>query len=175
MKRVAFVIAKQGFRDEEFFIPAEILKRSGYEVVVVSNTKKGEKAIGADGGKVIVDLELENLNPEEFEMIVFVGGPGALENLDNEISYKIIQKTVELNKKLGAICIAPTILAKAGVLKGKKATVWSSSNYQESIRILKEKGAEYVAKDVVKDGDLVTANGPQAAEEFGKILLEVLS
>lgn len=174
MKKVAFIIAKQNFRDQEFFVPVEILKNNGYEIVVVSNTQKGEKAIGADGGEVTVDLELENLNPEEFDMVVFVGGPGALENLDNEVSYKIAQKTVELKKKLAAICIAPTILAKAGVLKGKKATVWSSESYQESIEVLKENGAEYTGEDVVRDGDLVTANGPAAAEKFGKMLLEVL-
>lgn len=175
MKKIAFVIAKRNFRDEEFFVPAEILKKAGHQIVVVSNTQKGEKAIGAGGGEVIVDLELKNLNPEEFEMIVFVGGPRALENLDNEVSYKIAKKTVELNKKLAAICIAPTILAKAGVLKGKKATVWSSVFDKEPIEILKENGAEYTGEDVVRDGDLVTANGPQSAEKFGKILLEVLS
>lgn len=174
MKKVAFVIARQGFRDEEFFVPAEILKNAGYEVVIVSNAQKGTKAIGARGGEAIIDLELENLDPGEFEMIVFVGGPGALENLDNETSYKVAKRTVELNKKLAAICIAPTILAKAGVLRGKKATCWSSEDYQESIEVLKENGAEYIDEDVVRDGNLVTANGPQAVEKFGKMLLEVL-
>lgn len=174
MKKIAFVIAKQNFRDEEFFVPAEILRKAGYEIIVVSNGLKGERAIGVYGGQAIIDLELENLNPEEFEMIVFVGGPGALENLDNELSYKILQKAIELNKKLGAICIAPTILAKAGVLKSKKATCWSSAFNKEPIKILEENGADYIDEDVVRDGEIVTANGPQAAEKFGKMLLEVL-
>ncbi len=174
MKKIAFIIAKRNFRDREFFVPEEILKNAGHQIVVVSNTQKGEKAIGADGGEITVDLELENLNPEDFDMVVFVGGPGALENLDNEVSYRIAQKTVELKKKLAAICIAPTILAKAGVLKGKKATCWSSEENKKPIEVLKENGADYTGEDVVRDGDLVTANGPQSAEKFGKILLEVL-
>ncbi|BCX15647.1 MAG: DJ-1 family protein [Candidatus Parcubacteria bacterium] len=174
MQKIAFIIAKRYFRDEEFFVPARMLENAGYEVVVVSNAKKGESAVGANGGEVVVDLELENLNPENFDMVVFVGGPGALENLDNEISYKIAQKTVELKKKLAAICIAPTILAKAGVLKGKKATCWSSEENKKPIKVLEENGAEYTGEDVVRDGDLVTANGPAAAEKFGKILLEIL-
>lgn len=174
MKKIAFIIAKQGFQDKEFLVPAEILKKDNHQVIVVSNTSKGEKAIGIFGSEVVVDLELEKLNPQEFDLVVFVGGPKALENLDNEISYKIAQKTVELNKKLAAICIAPVILAKAGVLIGKKATVWSSDGYGNPIKVLEENGAKYTGEDVVRDGNIITANGPKAAQEFGKELLDVL-
>jgi protease I len=67
---------------------------------------------------------------------------------------------------LGAICIAPTILAKAGVLKGKQATVWDAKG--EQIAILKAAGARYTGNEVTVDALLVTGNGPNAAEEFGR-------
>ena len=61
------------------------------------------------------------------------------------------------------------ILANAGILEGKKATVW----YSEAGRI-EAKGAVYVNKSVVKDGNIITASGPQAAEEFGKTIAQTL-
>ncbi len=73
---------------------------------------------------------------------------------------------------MGAICIAPTILAYAGVLEGKKATVWNQDGKQAEI--LTKNGAEFVDELVVVDGKIVTANGPPAAEAFGKKILEML-
>jgi len=70
---------------------------------------------------------------------------------------------------VGAICIAPGILARAGILKGRKATVFPSE-----IEALKRNGAFYTALPVVIDGRIVTASGPEAAEEFGKALVKTL-
>lgn len=172
-KKVAMIIAFRDFRDAEFFVPKEILEKEGAEVVPVS-TKKG-LAIGADGGEVRIDVSLAEINPENFDAIVFVGGPGALDYLDNLSSYELAKKTVEKGRILAAICISPTILAKAGVLKGKKATVWSSPLDRNPIRILRNEGAIYEDALVVVDGKIVTANGPEAAEEFGKKLVELLT
>jgi protease I len=176
MAKVLFILAKEGFRDEEFLVPAEILQNKGHQIFVASNTNKGNKAIGADGAEVIVDVSLDEVNVKDYDMIVFVGGPGALENLDNEKSYRIARETVENKKHLAAICISPTILAQSGVLKNKKATVWSSASYKESIEILKKNGAEYVDEPVVVEdgGYLITANGPKAAKEFGDALSRAL-
>ncbi|HQQ38671.1 MAG TPA: DJ-1/PfpI family protein, partial [bacterium] len=78
------------------------------------------------------------------------------------------------NKILGAICIAPLILARAGVLENRKATVWASALDRRPIQQLKDGGATYENKPVVIDGNIVTANGPQSAKEFGKILAKEL-
>ena len=163
MKKVLFILAKEGFRDEEFFTPAEILKNAGNQFFVASDAPAGKIAIGANGGAIKID----------FDLIVFVGGPGALKYLNNEISYQIARKTIEAGKKLAAICIAPTILARAGVLKGKRATAWTSALNKKSIDILKENGAIYEDKPVVED-EIITANGPEAAEEFGNVLKKIL-
>jgi len=78
------------------------------------------------------------------------------------------------NKVLGAICIAPALLAKAGVLQGKKATVWSSPLDKSPIKILEKSGAIFVAEEVVSDDGIVTANGPGAAKKFAQALIEAL-
>ncbi|MCD6528566.1 DJ-1/PfpI family protein [bacterium] len=172
-KKIAIIVAFRNFRDEEYFVPREILEKAGAEIKTVS-TKEG-KAIGADGGEVEVDLLVDKLDIGDFDAIVFVGGPGCLQYLDNENSYKIIQKTITQGKVLAAICISPVILAKAGALKEKKATVWSSALDKTPIKILRENGAIYEDNSVVVDGKIITGNGPRSAKEFGQKIVEVLT
>lgn len=173
MKKVLFVISKKDFRDEEYFIPKSILEKH-FEVKTASNTKEGEIALGFLGGEAYVDVNYENINVDEFDAIIFVGGPGALKNLDNEVSYKIANEALNKNKILCSICIAPVILAKAGVLRNKKATVWYSEVDKTPIKILESYNAVFVDEDVVEDGNIITANGPKAAEKFGNKILEKL-
>ena len=190
-KSIAIIIAFRDFRDEEYFVPKDILEGAGVEIKTVS-TQEGT-AIGADGGEVEIDLLISEINIAEFadlqsksshdsiqsissfDAVVFIGGPGCLENLDNENSYKVARETVSQNRVLASICISPVILAKAGVLEGRKATVWSSVMDRSSVRILKDNGAIYQDEDVVVDGKIITGNGPAAAKEFGQAILEVLT
>ncbi|MDO8555363.1 MAG: DJ-1/PfpI family protein [bacterium] len=173
MSNVLFVVAGENYRDEEYFVPAEILKNNGHKIFTASDISKSEAAIGADGGEVIIDYNINEVEPNDFDLIVFVGGPGALAHLDNEASYKLLQEAEKLGKKLAAICIAPVILAKAGVLKGKKATVWASPMDKKAIKILEENKAIYSSAPVISE-EIITANGPAAAEEFGNTLISVL-
>lgn len=171
--KVGLVAAFRDFKDEEFFKPKRILEEGGVEVAVISD-KKGV-AIGESGGDVEVNFSLEEAKEVELDGIFFAGGPGALDHLDNDKSYDLLQKAEKEGKLIGAICISPVILAKAGLLKGKKATVWSSPMHKKPIRILEEEGAKFQEKPVVKDGKVITANGPKAAEEFGRKILDSLT
>ncbi|MEM2674590.1 MAG: DJ-1/PfpI family protein, partial [Candidatus Hadarchaeales archaeon] len=83
----------------------------------------------------------------------------------------LAKEAAELGKKVCAICIAPVILANAGLLENRKATVWDG----EFRRMLEEKGAKYVNKSVVVDGNIITANGPGAASEFGRTIAKELA
>ena len=172
-KKVAMLIAFRNFRDVEYFVPREILEESGVKIKTVSN-KEG-LAIGADGGEVKVDILLENFKVADFDALVFVGGPGCLQSLDNDNSYKIAKEAVNQGKILASICISPVILAKSGVLEGKKATVWSSPMEKSPIKTLEEGGAVYQEDNVVVDGKLITANGPGAAHQFGHAIVEALT
>jgi protease I len=172
-KKVVMIIAFRDFRDAEYFVPKEILEKAGIEVKTASN--KMGTAIGADGGDTNVDLLVSQINISDFDAIIFVGGPGCLDALDNEDSYKVAKEAVSQNKVLASICISPVILAKAGVLKGKKATVWSSPMDRGPVKILKENGAIYEDKSVVVDGKIITANGPGAAEEFARAIVKLLT
>ena len=172
-RKIAMILAFRDFRDEEYFVPKEILEAAGAEIKTVSN-REG-KAIGADGGEANVDLLVSGINLANLDGVIFIGGPGALKYLDNENSYRVAKETVLQDKILGSICISPVILAKAGVLSGKQATVWSSPMDREPVRILKENGAIYQDEAVVVDGKIITANGPAAAKEFGEVIIKVLT
>jgi len=166
------IIAFREFRDEEYFIPKQILEAAGAEVTTAS-TSFG-KAIGKLGGEAKVNILLRDLKPADYDAILFIGGPGAANYMENETCHQIARETVENNKVLGAICIAPAILAKAGVLNGKKATVWSSPLDKSTVKILEENGAIFQKDSVVIDGKIVTGNGPGAAKEFGEKIVEIL-
>lgn len=171
-KKVAMIIAFRDFRDEEYLIPKKILESAGAEIITVS-TSLGE-AIGKLGGEAEVNALLKDLKVEDYDAVLFIGGPGAFKYIDNETCHQIAREIVENNKVLGAICIAPTILAKAGVLEGKKAVVWSSVMDKSAVKILKEAGAVYQDSPVVVDGRIITASGPIVAKKFAEAIIDTL-
>lgn len=172
-KLIVMIIAFRDFRDVEYFVPKEVLETAGAEVKTASNQKG--VAIGADGGEVEIDFLVSEINPAAFDAVVFIGGPGTLKYLDNEDSYKLVRDTISQGKLLASICISPVILAKAGVLEEKKATVWSSPMDKSAIRILEQYKAIYQDEPVVVDGNIITASGPGAANEFGEKIRELLT
>lgn len=170
--RLLFIIAQKDFRDEELQIPKEIVQNAGHEVHIASITT--QKATGKLGMEITPDLAVKDANLGDFDMVIVIGGPGApgLANYPEVIN--LLKEANEKNMFIGAICIAPTILAKAGILNGKNATVWSSPLDKSAIKILEENGAKYIGKPVVVDGKLITANGPAAARDFGIGILRLL-
>ncbi len=171
-KKILIIIAFSDFQDYEYGKTREILESQGAEIILASSNR-GE-AVGKFGTKVKIDFSLDNVKTEDFEAIIFVGGPGAIGYQDDLQAHRIIQEAVAQNKILAAICIAPLILAQAGALKGKKATVWSSSTDRAPIEELEQTGAIFVAQDVARDGKIITANGPKATETFARTILEAL-
>lgn len=173
MPKIAMIIAFKDFRDEEYFIPKEVFEKAGVEITTVS-TAVGI-AVGVHGGETQVTQMLEDLDVSQYDAVVLVGGRGSHKLLDNPDLHKVVQEAQKLNKVIAAICFAPAILARAGVLSGKKSTVWSSPIDKSAIDILKEEGAIYQEGPVVVDGKLVTARGPEVAREFAQKVLSVLS
>jgi protease I len=168
MKKVVMVIASKDFRDEELFQPREILGKNGIEVKVASTTL--EEVKGVLDGKVKPDLLMKDIRLEDFDALVFIGGAGATQYWNDPAAHALAQEAVASNKILAAICIAPVILGKAGVLKGKRATVWSTDAGQ-----IKVSGAEYTGKNVERDGNIITAAGPFAAKQFAETLIQALT
>jgi protease I len=171
-KKILMVVAFKDFKDEEYFVTKEVLEKAGF-LIETTSSQKG-MALGTEGGEAVITLLPNEINPQNYEGIVFVGGSGMGKELDNHEFQKLAQEFAESNKIVSAICVAPSLLAKAGVLKGIKATVWSSALDKSFIKILEENGTIYENKSVVQDGKVVTANGPAAAQEFGEAIVSQL-
>ncbi len=173
IKKIAFFIAYRDFRDEEYIIPRNIFEENGIEVKTISSQKG--IAVGSQGVDVEVDYTFSEFKSSNFDAVVFVGGQGALKDFDNQTCYKIIKSFFNSGKIVSAICIAPVILAKSGILKNKKATVWYSDLNKESLKILEKNGVIFKGDPVVIDENIITANGPKSAKEFGEKIIERLT
>jgi protease I len=170
---VLYIISKDGFQDSELFDTKGVLDDAGNSGVIAS-TSEGE-CKGSLGGTANAELSIKSAldRLDNFKAVVFVGGPGAHELKDNSDAIELAKQAFSKGKIVGAICIAPTILAIAGILKGKNATVWDGDGKQSGF--ITEKGAEYTGDPVTIDGKIVTANGPNAANAFGEALVKVIT
>lgn len=167
MKKFVFVVAPKVFRDEEYIEPKIILEQAGVEVTTASTVVGeiyGKIKIKANSQILVKDISVKN-----FDGIFFVGGGGASVYFEDEVAHTIAKKFYNEGKIVSAICIAPVILAKSGLLKNKKATV-----FPDGADILIQNGVNYTAKPIEVDGQIVTGNGPQVAKEFANKLLKLL-
>jgi PfpI family intracellular protease len=166
-KKIVMIIAPEKFRDEELSEPKEHLEELGAEVTVASTKKTTCK--GMLGAEVKPDTTISKVKAKDYDAVIFIGGIGAKKFFNDKKIHKIAKDAVKYKKVLGAICVAPSILANAGLLKDKDATVYESEKEN-----LTKKGAKVKDEDVVSDGKIVTANGPEAAEEFAKEIVRKL-
>ena len=115
MAKIVLVIAQQNFRDEELFHTKEELEKACNETVVASR-KKGE-CTGKLGGKANAEISLEEIKTGDYQGVIFVGGGGAAEYFNDSTAQKIAKEFFKEGKLVCAICIAPSILANAGLLR----------------------------------------------------------
>jgi protease I len=167
-KKVLMIIAHSNFRDEELQEPKRILEQQGAKVTIASSSVGSAK--GMLGATVKPDILIDQANVADYDAVIFIGGTGASEYWDNPKAHDIARTTLEANKILGAICIAPVTLARAGVLDEKRATVFGSERSK-----LEAAGCNYTGKDVEIDGNIITGNGPGAARKFGEAIAKALA
>jgi protease I len=166
MKKVVFVIAQSNFRDEELAIPRMLLAKNGIECMIASKHAGSSK--GMLGDIVDAQVSIDEID-DSFDALIFIGGSGASQYFDDGKALSLARLYFGENKIVAAICIAPSILANSGILKGKKAASFASEKEN-----LKSKGAIVSNKAVEVSGKIVTASGPIAAKAFGEEILALL-
>jgi len=169
--KILFIIAPQKFQDHEYSAPRKVLEDAGHQIIIASKDTK--KAIGSFGLEVDVDLDIEEVNVDNYDFLVMPGGTGAIQYQQDTTIHKILKQFQEQNKIIAAICISPTTLAYAGILEGKKATVWNQDG--QKAKILTAHGATFTDEDVTIDNNIITGNGPEAAQKFGETILEKIN
>ena len=163
---MVIVLLANGFEEIEALTPVDMLRRSGLTVKTVGIS--GRTPIGAHGIPVICDLLPEDVDLKSVDLLILPGGmPGTL-NLDSAaFTNEAIKAVISSGGRIGAICAAPLILGRRGLLKGKRATCYPG--FEEEL-----KGAVTCADGVVHDGNCITSKGLGTAIDFSLELITAL-
>ncbi|MFA7562628.1 MAG: DJ-1/PfpI/YhbO family deglycase/protease [Methanoculleus sp.] len=168
--KLLFVIAPERFRDEELDIPKRTFEEVGIGVDLASTV--AGTCTGMLGGTAEASMALDEADPDDYDGIVVVGGSGSQEHLwESERLRDLVRSFFEEGKVVAAICLAPVVLARAGILTGRQATVYRSP---EAVAEMKKAGANLLDIPVVADMQVVTANGPTAAAAFADTIITKL-
>lgn len=167
MARVLVPLA-HGCEELEAVTIIDLLVRAGVDVV--SAGLESGPVTCSRGVVLIPKATLEAVLHESFDMIVLPGGGPGAERLDHDprIS-ELVKKMAASDRYVAAICAAPKVLARAGVLKGKRAT-----SYPGFIDRMNLPDTQYLTDSVVQDGKIITSRGPGTAMDFALRLIEVL-
>ena len=154
----------EGFEEIEALTIVDVLRRAGIEIDMVGVV--GSVITGGHGVRITVDKKLIEVKANDYDGIVLPGGDPGYMNLGR--SSKLLEIINQLNAKgklIGAICGAPSVLAKAGILENKKATIYPGM----------EKELPYPRGDrIVVDGNIITSQGPGTTMEFALKIVEIL-
>jgi protease I len=165
--KILMVLAPQDYQEEELNVPRDYFESNGYLVTLASKDVK--TATGMNGGNVSIDMDIDEVDLSGYQAIVFVGGEGIYYlKLNEDPEYTdLAKKAASQNKLIGAICLGPWILADAGLLQGKEATAAETDH-------IRSKGALISDQAVVQDGNIITANGPDASRAFAEAIVAAL-
>ena len=156
---MVYMFLADGFEEVEALAPLDILRRANIEVVTLGVT--GEYVKGAHDITVKADAFLSELELQKIDAVILPGGLGGTNNMDASPEVKkIVQYAADNNKLICAICAAPSILGKMGLLEDKNATCYPG--FEESFN-----GGNYIKKSVVKCDNFITADGMGSAYKFG--------
>lgn len=160
------VLLADGFEEIEALTPVDMLRRAGLEVLTVGITSK--IAVGSHGISVICDKLPEEVDLDMISTVILPGGmPGSL-NLDaSAFTDAILESVNARGGRISAICAAPLVLGRRGLLEGRRATCYPGFESELT-------GATVTDESVVTDGNITTARGMGVALEFSKELISLL-
>lgn len=163
-----FAFFADGSEEVELLAVVDILKRGGQEVTLVSVTGKRD-VISAHQIKIQADYEFSEVDCKDADVLFLPGGmPGTRHLGAHEGLLNSLEEAHKENRRIAAICAAPSILGKLGILEGKRATCFPG--FEPEL-----KGALYTKQGVVTDGNITTARGLGYALDMGIELLGLLT
>lgn len=164
---MVYILLAPGFEEMEALVPADLLRRAGLDVALVS--LEGEYVPGGHNIIVKADMELSQVSLEDMELLMLPGGGVGVANLGSDVRVEeLVKEAADSGKKLSAICAAPSLLSKWGLLAGKQAVCYPT--WSDKIADANFLPGEKLAVD----GDVITGQAAGASFEFGLKLIEVL-
>jgi protease I len=155
----ALMISADNFEDSELLVPYYRLKEAGVEVAVASLSRRA--IVGKHGYDVAVDTTLDEVNADDYGILILPGGAAPAAVRKEPKALEIARDFFARNKPVAAICHGPQILVSAGLLRGRRATCYTSVADE-----LKQAGALYEDREVVVDANLVTSRQPADLPAF---------
>ncbi len=162
-KSVLLILPSQNFNEEEYLIVLNALERAGIKVFIASDAHL--LCVGSNGLKVKNDIQFYNIHESNFGGVIFIGGSGTRNYWNNVQLQATAQKFSKSRKPVGAICSAPVLLAKAGIIS-ECATCYPDDKLE-----LERQGIQYKNEPVVTKKNIITAQDPSSAPEFVKSFL----
>lgn len=165
---MVYILLAPGFEEAEALVPADLLRRANIETALVSVT--GKPVPGSHGITVVADIALEDVDLSKADMVVLPGGGLGYKNLGKEPRVeRLVKEAAEKGLWVAAICAAPTLFGKWGLLTGKDAVCYPGM--EEGLT-----GAQArMDQRFVTDGKIITGRAAGSAFEFGLSLIEALA
>lgn len=163
----ALIVTADGFEDSEVAVPLARLCEEGAEVGIAS-TRRG-RLRGKRGMEIEADLALDEVRPERYDLLLLPGGTAPAAVRTEPSALALVRAFMAANKPVAAICHGPQILVSAGVLQGRRATCYSAVAAE-----LLAAGAYYEDREVIVDGNLVTARRPADLPAFMREILKLI-
>ncbi len=166
MNKVVLFLA-DGFEEVEALSVVDILRRGNVDVTTMSITDR-EVVVGKSNIKVFADSTFNKDFALKSDMVILPGGSVGTDNLKNNSDVvEVLKQFIADDKKVSAICAAPTVLGVNGLLKGFKAVCYPGLENMLDCK-------EVVDDVVVCDRNIITSKGPATACEFGFAILRAL-
>lgn len=163
---MVYIFLAEGFEETEAVTPIDLLKRAGFHVITVGVT--GKTVTGSHGIPVVCDITTDEMTTDGLEMIILPGGMPGTKNLEADASViECVKYCADKGIFIGAICAAPTILGKLGLLAGRKAVCYPGMEKMLIGRIETDEPA-------VTDGTIITSKGAGTALDFSCALISAL-
>ena len=164
MITVLIIISPEQFSEKELFTIKSELENAGHKTVIASIS------IGLCSSSrqstITATQSLSEVRTADYDGVVFVGGRGAKTFFTNDDALRIAAEMSHANKITAAICLAPAILAYAGVLEDRRVTVAKTE-----AKTLKSRNAKYTGPGVMVDGNIITASGPNYSKKLAKAII----
>lgn len=161
------ILSADNFEDSELLVPYYRFLEEGFQVEIASMKK--ETITGKHGYEVAVDKTLEEVEPDRYDLLLLPGGKAPKTLRNQRAAQEIARKFFAAGKPVAAICHGPQVLVSAGLLNGRKATC-----YRTVAAELEEAGAQHLNREVVVDGNLVTARQPADIPAFMREIMKML-
>jgi len=164
---ILIFLPANNFSEEEYQTISRVFDKAGKQVFITSDSNT---ICSSDRGlKVKADTSFFNVNEKNFSATVLIGGKGSKDYWDNENLHRIVKEFKTSRKIVSAICSAPIILARAGLLSNIPATCWLEDKNE-----LIKAGINYQDRNVVIEKNVITADGPRSAVQFAESVLNMI-